>query len=373
MYELRISVKHHGCASLQCIGIPIIDRNHDNVARAAEIGTVIGWNLGRRTCGESAAVQPDHDGAFLAVRDAGRSDVEILTVVVHRELTRGVFPRRIGKAALSLRRNCSVVNREAHVLPRRYAFGADETLLCLGVGNTVIGVDPFAHITLLLFVLFSFVILLFTESFGYDCLIFRRREIVPRNIVIILRTDRDVGEFACGRCTVPMNDIGRTENHIPRMQNLQRTALDLMIADAVGRNEHLPRFVTVPAVVRSCRKGNIDPLGRICGIRRTQNLSEVYRRVEIGRCQLRHPSAKQKLAVIVLHCAWGGVLIRLLVLLLGERAGMCCVSFGRFPCAVIDDELLERGILCRAVEMRHSCGNIHHIPGTNQNRLLAHS
>ena len=50
---------------------------------------------------------------------------------------------------------------------------------------------------------------------------------------------------------------------------------------------------------------------------------------------------------------------------------MCRVSFGRFPCAVIDDELLERGILCRDVEMRHSCGNIHHIPGTNQNRLLA--
>ena len=64
----------------------MINGNNDNVALTAEIGTVIGENLGRRTCGESAAVQPDHDGAFLAVRDAGRPDVEILTVVVQASI-----------------------------------------------------------------------------------------------------------------------------------------------------------------------------------------------------------------------------------------------------------------------------------------------
>ncbi|WP_102493072.1 hypothetical protein [Selenomonas felix] len=31
-------------------------------------------------------MQPDHDGAFLAVRDAGRPDVEILTVVVQASI-----------------------------------------------------------------------------------------------------------------------------------------------------------------------------------------------------------------------------------------------------------------------------------------------
>lgn len=118
----------------------VINGNNDNVALTAEIGTVIGGNLSRRTCGEPAAMQPDHDGAFLAVRDAGRPDIEFLTVVVHLELPRGVFPCRIRKTSLFLRRNCSVVNGEAHALSWRYAFGADETLLCLGVGNAVIGV-----------------------------------------------------------------------------------------------------------------------------------------------------------------------------------------------------------------------------------------
>ena len=126
----------------------MINGNNDNVALTAEIGTVIGGNLSRRTCGEPAAMQPDHDGAFLAVRDAGCPDVEILAVVVHRELTRGVFPCRIQKTALFLRRNRSVVKRETYPLPRRYALGADETLLCLGIGNAVIGVDALAHIAL---------------------------------------------------------------------------------------------------------------------------------------------------------------------------------------------------------------------------------
>src|SRR5262245_14740019 len=98
----------------------VIDRNDDDIAATAQVLAVVGRQFLSRTGLKTAAVQPDHHRAFLAIVNARRPDVRAQTVLAWNPVVPteepGLFIVRPTGAGY-LRTDLTVLHRASHARP----------------------------------------------------------------------------------------------------------------------------------------------------------------------------------------------------------------------------------------------------------------
>lgn len=99
--------------------------------------------------------------------------------------------------------------------------------------------------------------------------------------MIVFGADGDMSKFAARRRAVPVDNARRAVDDIAGMQDLRLLPFDLMIADAVRRNEDLSRLMAVPAVIRALGEDDIRLVWGFCFVRLSDYRTQIDRMIEI--------------------------------------------------------------------------------------------
>ena len=167
-----------------------------------------------------------------------------------------------------------------------------------------------------------------------------------------------------------MLDSRRANRDIARMQHLHGFALDLVEADAIGRNKHLATRMGMPVVVNTLVKDNIMQPRRTCGVVVVQNIAHVNITVKVWAFERLFSAVEHHIAK--LHRIAPRVFFRF------ELGKFLCRNMLDFafvmralPLGIVNHDLRKPAVRSRAVPMFDSGRNLHHIALAQNLRLLA--